>query len=41
MWKTQDEREQKMRLLRYYCGDNVKHGLLSKNLFQRMQQHDG
>ena len=41
MWKTQDKREQKMRLLCYYCGDNVKHGLLSKNLFRRMQQHDG
>ena len=24
--------------LRYYCGDNVKHGLLSKQLFQRKQQ---
>lgn len=22
-----------------YCGDNVKYGLLSKNLFQRKQQH--
>ena len=27
--------------LYYYCGDKVKYGLLSKNLFQRKQQHDG
>ena len=25
--------------LYYYCGDNVKYGLLSKNLLQRKQQH--
>ena len=25
--------------LYYYCGDRVKYGLLSKNLFQRKQQH--
>ena len=25
----------------YYCGDKVKYGLPSKNLFQRKQQHDG
>ena len=25
----------------YYCGDNVKYGLLSKKLFQRKQQHGG
>ena len=25
----------------YYCGDKVKNGLLSKNLFQRKQQHGG
>ena len=25
--------------LYYYCWDNVKYGLLSKNLFQRKQQH--
>ena len=27
--------------LYYYCGDKVKYGLLSKNLFQRKQQHGG
>ena len=27
--------------LYYYCGDKVKYWLLSKNLFQRKQQHDG
>ena len=24
----------------YYCGDNVKYGLLSKKLFQRKEKHD-
>ena len=27
--------------LYYYCGDKVKYGLLSKNVFQRKQQHGG
>ena len=25
----------------FYCGNNVKHVLLSNNLFQRKQQHGG
>ena len=27
--------------LHYYCGDKVKYGLHSKNLFQRKQEHGG
>ena len=27
--------------LHFYCGDNVKYGLLSRHLFQRKNEHGG